>query len=106
VVITYAGLPEIDPVWVADHRDAVHVLDVRGPDEYEGELGHIAGAQLVPLPELRDRVAEIPDAKPVVTVCRSGRRSSQAAVILRAAGRDDVANLTGGMLRWRELRLP
>jgi sulfur dioxygenase len=106
VVVTYAGLPEIDPHWVADHRDAVHVLDVRGSDEYDGELGHIAGAQLVPLPELRARVNEVPRDRPVVTVCRSGRRSGQATVILREAGRTDVANVAGGMLRWRELRLP
>ena len=106
VVVTYAGLPEIDPQWVADHRDAVHVLDVRGCDEYAGELGHIADAQLIPLPELRARVGEVPSDRPVVAVCRSGRRSGQATVILRDAGRKDVANLAGGMLRWRELRLP
>lgn len=106
VVMTYAGLPEIDPHWVADHRDAVHVLDVRGSDEFDGELGHIEGAQLVPLSELRARVQEVPRDRPVVAVCRSGRRSGQATVILREAGRRDVANLAGGMLRWRELRLP
>jgi sulfur dioxygenase len=106
VIVTYAGLPEIDPQWVAEHRSAVHVLDVRGTDEYEGELGHIAGAQLVPLAELRARLPEVPSDRPVVAVCRSGRRSGQATVILREAGRKDVANLAGGMLRWRELRLP
>lgn len=105
VIVTYAGLPEIDPVWVADHRDAVHLLDVRTVEEYEGELGHIEGVQLVPLPELRARIDEVPTDKPVVTICRSGRRSAQAAVILLQGGRHDVANLGGGMLRWRELRI-
>ena len=38
---------------------------------------------------------------PVVAVCRAGSRSAQATVILREAGFNDVANLAGGMLRWR-----
>jgi rhodanese-related sulfurtransferase len=37
----------------------------------------------------------------VVTVCRAGARSAQAAVLLRRAGFERVANLGGGMLRWR-----
>jgi sulfur dioxygenase len=41
----------------------------------------------------------------VITVCRSGRRSAQAAVILEQAGVRDVANAAGGMLRWRALGL-
>lgn len=36
-----------------------------------------------------------------MTVCRAGGRSAQATVILRQAGFDTVANLGGGMLRWR-----
>ncbi|MCA9589338.1 MAG: rhodanese-like domain-containing protein, partial [Myxococcales bacterium] len=43
---------------------------------------------------------------PVVTLCRSGRRSAQATAILRAAGVTDCANLVGGMLRWNVLGLP
>ena len=38
---TYAGLPEIPPEWVARHRGDVHVLDVRSPAEFDGELGHL-----------------------------------------------------------------
>jgi glyoxylase-like metal-dependent hydrolase (beta-lactamase superfamily II)/rhodanese-related sulfurtransferase len=105
VVPSYAGLPIIDPRWVAENRGAVHVLDVRTPAEYDGELGHIEGAQLIPLSELASRLDEVPRDRPVVAVCRSGTRSGQAAVILRKAGRDDVANVAGGMLRWRQLRL-
>lgn len=106
VVQTYAGLLEIDPSWVADHRDDVHILDVRSPEEYEGELGHIPGAQLVPIDELAARLEEVPSDRPVVTICRSGKRSAQATVVLRKAGWNDVANIAGGMLRWRDLGLP
>ncbi len=37
----------------------------------------------------------------MVAVCRSGARSAQAVVILQKAGIRDIANLAGGMLRWR-----
>jgi sulfur dioxygenase len=37
-------------------------------------------------------------------MCRAGSRSAQAVVILREAGFNDVANLAGGMLRWRAER--
>jgi glyoxylase-like metal-dependent hydrolase (beta-lactamase superfamily II)/rhodanese-related sulfurtransferase len=102
----YAGIDEVDPEWVATHGDAARVIDVREPDEYTGPLGHIAGAELVPLRELVGSVAAIPRDKPIVTVCRSGGRSAQAFVLLRRAGIERVANLTGGMLRWHECGLP
>ncbi|MBI2783232.1 MAG: MBL fold metallo-hydrolase [Gammaproteobacteria bacterium] len=98
---TFAGLWEIDPRWLEEHLEAVQVLDVREPDEFEGPLGHIPGAQLIPLGTLSARIAEIATDKPVVTVCRSGGRSAQATVLLQRAGIERVANLTGGMLRWR-----
>lgn len=98
---TFAGLWEIDPRWLEEHLDAVTVLDVREPDEFEGPLGHIPGAQLIPLGTLAARVGEVATDKPVVTVCRAGGRSAQAAVLLQRAGVKQIANLTGGMLRWR-----
>jgi rhodanese-related sulfurtransferase len=42
----------------------------------------------------------------VVAVCRSGARSAQATVLLQKAGVKKVANLAGGMLRWRAEALP
>jgi glyoxylase-like metal-dependent hydrolase (beta-lactamase superfamily II)/rhodanese-related sulfurtransferase len=106
VVTTYAGIAEIDPEWVALHRDDVQVLDVRTAAEYEGELGHIDDARLIPLDDLRVRVGEVDGDKPVVVVCRTGKRSGMATLILRKAGHARVANLAGGMMRWRELGLP
>ncbi len=98
---TFAGLWELEPRWLEEHLAAVHVLDVREVDEFEGPLGHIAGAQLIPLGTLAARMTELATDKPIVTVCRAGGRSAQAAVLLRRAGIVDVANLGGGMLRWR-----
>ena len=106
VVITYAGVPEVAPEWVALHRDRLRVLDVRTPAEFDGELGHVDGAQLVPLDDLRDRLQEVEHDKPVVVVCRTGRRSAMGTQILTKAGIKEAANLSGGMVRWRDLGLP
>lgn len=105
VTHTFAGGTEIDPVWVADHRQRLTVLDVREPPELVGDLGRIDGALHIPLGELQRRLAEVPRDKPVVCICRSGRRSAQAAVLLEKAGVHEVANVTGGMIRWRALGL-
>jgi sulfur dioxygenase len=103
VVTTYAGLWEIAPEWVAHHLDEVQILDVRSPIEFDGELGHVPGARLIPLDELRGRIAEVKKEKPIIVVCQTGKRSAMATVILRQAGLTDVASLAGGMVRWREL---
>lgn len=105
LVRTYAGLYEIAPEWLAEHRSEVQVLDVRSAQEFDGELGHVTGAQLIPLDELRARVAEVPRDKPVVVVCQTGRRSGMGTLILGKAGIDKSASLSGGMVRWRELGL-
>jgi sulfur dioxygenase len=101
VVRTFAGVPQIGADWLADHLPRVHVLDVREPIEATGELGAIPGSHLIPLGELRARVSELPKDKPIIAVCRSGGRSAQACAILEANGFCEVANLDGGMLRWR-----
>jgi len=105
VVRTFAGGLEVDPVWVAEHRDRVTILDVRDAAELSGDLGRIEGSLHIPLGELRGRIDDVPRDKPVVAVCRSGKRSAQAVVILSQAGVRDAANVAGGMLRWRALGL-
>jgi rhodanese-related sulfurtransferase len=50
---------------------------------------------------LAERAGELAKDRPIVAVCRAGSRSAQATAILREAGFSDVANLAGGMLRWR-----
>ena len=102
---TLGGIWEIAPDSLAEliGRDAAsaQVVDVREASEYVDALGHIGGAQLMPLAELAARSAELDRRRPVVTVCRSGTRSAQACVLLARAGFPQVANLAGGMLRWR-----
>ncbi len=103
---TYAGLWEVQPQWLEEHHAEVQIVDVREAAEFDGILGHIEGAVLVPLGELKARAAALDKARPVVTVCRSGARSAQAAVLLEKEGFPRIANLAGGMLRWRAQRLP
>ena len=81
------------------------IVDVREPAELTGDLGRIETSLHIPLGALRERAGEVPRDKPVVCICRSGRRSAQACSILESAGVHDVANSAGGMIRWRALGL-
>lgn len=79
------------------------MLDVRNPDEYAE--AHIPGATLIPLPELDQRLADVPTDRPVHVVCQSGRRSAQAAQQLIAADIDAIS-VTGGTSGWSESGRP
>jgi len=91
--------PEIDVDALAGllQGGPVPLLDVRMPDEYEE--AHVPGAVLVPLPELPDRLADVPPGEVVYVICRSGARSAKAVEILVAAGLD-AANVAGGTMAW------
>jgi glyoxylase-like metal-dependent hydrolase (beta-lactamase superfamily II)/rhodanese-related sulfurtransferase len=99
--LTFAGIWEVEPDWVEENLRELQVVDVREPDEYDGPLGHIPGARLIPLGGLSEAGKALDKDKPIVTVCRAGGRSAQATLILKKLGYDQVANLPGGMLRWR-----
>jgi sulfur dioxygenase len=103
---TFAGIWEIQPNSLEECLGRVQVVDVRGPDEFNGPLGHIDGARLMPLGELKAQAGTLSKDLPIVVVCRSGARSAQASVLLKNAGFTRVANLAGGMLRWRAQRHP
>jgi len=72
------------------------ILDVRTEREYEE--WHIPGALNVPLQELRDRIAEIPQNTPIFVYCRVGFRGYLAYRLLIQSGFDHVYNLSGGAL--------
>jgi molybdopterin/thiamine biosynthesis adenylyltransferase/rhodanese-related sulfurtransferase len=71
------------------------LLDVRGPLEFQRR--HLPGAQLLPLPELSARAAEVPRTRPVVVYCQSGVRSAQAVALLQSLGYTNVLTLSGGL---------
>jgi rhodanese-related sulfurtransferase len=81
--------------------EAVLVLDVRTPGEYE-RLGHIPGAWLLPVDLMASAPAVLPrDDRPVLVYCEHGVRSVAASKLLAAAGIDQVLNLAGGLAPWR-----
>ena len=81
------------------------LLDVREKKELEGPLGHLPGIVHIPIDKLGRRLAELEQYKDrdIVTICRSGRRATKAAQILKTAGFPKVAVLAGGMLAWKGL---
>ncbi len=97
---TYDGILQISADWVESHRDRVTILDVRDAAEREVDPRSIEDAIAIPLGDLVLRINDIPKSKPIVAVCRSGKRSAQATVILKKNGFGDVANLKGGMVDW------
>ncbi|MEB3234355.1 MAG: MBL fold metallo-hydrolase [Cyanobacteriota bacterium] len=103
---SYGGLPELPPAWVAEHRSALTLLDVRSLEEVSGPDGHVPESLLIPLPELEQRLGEIPRERPVVVLCHSGSRSALATQQLLKAGFANVANLRGGLRRWGEEGYP
>jgi hydroxyacylglutathione hydrolase len=101
----HPGVEDIDPEELWRKRADVVIVDVRRPDEFSGELGHIPDARLIVLDTLPQRLAELPQDRTVVFVCRSGGRSGRAAAFAREQGFEDVLNMKGGMLLWNELGL-
>jgi uncharacterized membrane protein YdjX (TVP38/TMEM64 family)/rhodanese-related sulfurtransferase len=83
---------------------ALAILDVRGPDEFVGGLGHIPGAVNIPVGDIASRLIEIKALgdKPVIMVCRTDKRSARAAEFLRDENFADVRVLRGGMERWNQ----
>ena len=107
VTLTAVGVPEVSAQWLhASARDAYQLVDVREPDEYRGELGHVAGATLVPLATLHAAAPNLDRSRPIVTICRSGGRSGRAALELAKLGFTRVASLRGGMTAWNQESLP
>jgi len=106
LTLRFSGVWEIEPMVLLEHMAKVQIVDVREAPEFIDHLGHLPGAKLVPLSQLVERIGELDRERPVVAVCRSGVRSAQASVLLAKAGFPQVANLAGGMLRWKLESLP
>jgi len=77
------------------------LLDVRRQEEFDGPSGHLRGALLIPVQELKERLAELSPLKQktIIAICRSGNRSGVATTILREHG-FAALNMVGGMVRW------
>lgn len=106
ITVSPASVPEVQPEWLSMNAARVRVVDVREPDEYRGELGHVPGAVLAPLATLSAAARQWSPEEPLVTVCRSGGRSGKAALELGRLGFRRVASMEGGMRSWHGRGLP
>jgi rhodanese-related sulfurtransferase len=96
---TTDDVPEVDTeAFEQAWRSGAAVLDVRNPDEYVEK--HVPGAVLVPLPDLADRIGEVPDGRPLYVICARGGRSMQAAKAMKSQLGFDVINVAGGTEAW------
>ena len=100
------GIPTISPRDVLEFKDAI-LVDVRLPDEYVGELGHIEGTKLVTLgPELEHFMKSANKESHIIFICRSGARSARASAAALELGFRNIYNMEGGMIEWNKMELP
>ncbi|MCX7674393.1 MAG: methyl-accepting chemotaxis protein [Bdellovibrionaceae bacterium] len=109
-ILTGRRIIDWEPRQVWEKKDQCILIDVRRPEEYKDELGHIEGAILVTLDKdlesyLKDHASQ-ENKTPHVFICRSGGRSSRACRMAQAYGFTQVYNLKGGMLAWNQAKLP
>jgi uncharacterized membrane protein YdjX (TVP38/TMEM64 family)/rhodanese-related sulfurtransferase len=107
-----SALSSLDPAELEDRvarsDEGILVLDVRRREEFSGPLGHIAGALNIPVEELDARLAELEPyrARPIAIVCRTDRRSAQAAALLARHGFAQPLVVRGGMSEWNKRGFP
>jgi rhodanese-related sulfurtransferase len=105
------GIPVVSPAQVAEFLaqdpKKIRIIDVRRPEEFNNELGHIASAKLITLGSALTEWLQGGDRnEQIVFVCRSGARSGGSTKEAMALGFKNVANLTGGMILWNTEKLP
>ncbi|WP_413558875.1 rhodanese-like domain-containing protein [Bdellovibrio sp. HCB209] len=102
----YDGVCDIAPAELHQNMSNIKMIDVRQPDEYTGELGHVPGSELLVLDTLPDHLENLPKDQTIVFICRSGARSARATAFAQMNGFKHVFNMLGGMIHWNELQLP
>jgi|SRR5580658_1137695 rhodanese-related sulfurtransferase len=97
---------DLTPQEVADGVKAgrIVLVDVREPNETAVE--RFPGAVLVPLSSFDPATIPAPPGSEVVFACRSGRRSTNAALAAQEQGFAYDGNLAGGILAWKAAGLP
>ncbi len=101
-----AGYRDVSEAEVKLPAQGFRLIDVREPHEFTGELGHIAGATLVPMQSVTAHAPGWNKDEELVLVCKSGGRSGSVAQALSRLGFTKVMNLTGGMLGWNAAGRP
>lgn len=106
------GIPEMTVEDLLNNLSAakskkIRLIDVRRPDEYNNELGHIDGTELITLgAQLTEFLEKGDRSEEIVFVCRSGGRSGTATAESIKLGYKFTVNMVGGMIRWNEKKQP
>lgn len=99
------GVSQVPPEWLATRLEGsgppLRMIDVREVREFDGPMGHIDGAELVPLGTLLAAARDWDRTQTLVMVCHSGARSAHATLALSRMGFESVHNLQGGMIAWQ-----
>jgi len=105
---TVEHLPVAEVQKMIAENPQIPIIDVRTQQEFTGDLGHIAGAQLKPVQDIGNWVSQIDSLKDqtIILVCRSGNRSGQAAKYLAERGFKHLINVKGGMIDWNKNEYP
>ena len=89
-----------------DGPNPPRLIDVREQNEWTGELGHIAGAELIPLGTVPASLAKVQgETRAIISICKMGGRAMQAAQFWAQQGLT-VRVLQGGMTTWNAEKLP
>ena len=88
--------------FAAEHAMGAYVLDVREDDEYAA--GRVPGAVHIPMGQVGERIAELPEGR-ILVICRSGNRSRQVVEFLKSQGRSAV-NVSDGTMGWADRGWP
>lgn len=90
---------EVESLMVLD--STVVLLDVRTPQEWGGDTGHLKGAVLIPIQDLEQRIGDLDvyRHRTIISYCRTGNRSGRAVDILNGRG-FTAYNMVGGIVRW------
>lgn len=88
-------------------RGFIHLIDVRRPDEFNGDLGHIKDANLITIDDnYETNIAGLNKDETYFVICRSGGRSKRACGVMLQKGFKSIYNIAGGMLSWNEKNYP
>lgn len=82
------------------------LIDVRAKEEFEVEHLALPGAMHIPMPEVIDRLDQLPGDKLIIVIDSRGERGTKVANLLNRQGFKEVVNLDGGLVQWKSAGLP
>lgn len=82
------------------------LIDVRTAEEVTHRAFDVANLTHLPYADLKQHFQDLPTDKPIIFVCKTGKRSQRAAAYLAFKGHPDVSNLVGGIVAWEKAGFP